>query len=245
MPATAEAPAAVSADALRIGGFVPFSSVDWPGRLAAVVFVQGCPWRCAYCHNPHLQSRESGPGGPTWPELRTWFRRRRGLIDGVVFSGGEPTLDPAVAAAVAEVRADGFQVGLHTAGMYPARLKSLLPLLDWVGLDLKAPLADDALHDRVCGRPASAAPVREALALLRASGVAHECRTTAHPALLDDAALLALADEVAAAGAPRWALQIARPVEGAGLAPVAESYPGAATLAALQARCPGLAVRRG
>lgn len=236
----------VPADALRIGGFVPFSSVDWPGRLAGVVFVQGCPWRCGYCHNPHLQAREQGAAnGPRWPEIRAWLQRRRGLIDGLVFSGGEPTLDPAVVAAVAEVKAAGFAVGLHTAGMYPARLEALLPHLDWVGLDIKAPLHDDALHDRITGRPGSAAPVRESLALLRAAGVDFECRTTAHPAWLDDAALLALGDELAAAGAPPWALQMARPVPGMTLPPMDAAYPAAATQLQLQGRLPQLALRRG
>ncbi len=235
----------VPADALRIGGFVPFSSVDWPGRLAGVVFVQGCPWRCTYCHNTHLQSRDMlADEGPDWAAVRGWLARRRGLIDGLVFSGGEPTLDPAIVAAVAEVKAAGFAVGLHTAGMYPARLEALLPQLEWVGLDIKAPLNDDALHDRITGRPGSAAPVRESLALLRASGVDFECRTTAHPAWLDEAALDALGDELASAGAPHWALQMARPVEGQALPPVDAGYPSAATLGHLRVCVPGLAVRR-
>lgn len=236
----------VPADALRIGGFVPFSSVDWPGQLAGVLFVQGCPWRCGYCHNPHLQPREMPTGpGTDWGAVRAWLQRRRGLIDGLVFSGGEPTLDPAIVAAVAEVKTAGFAVGLHTAGMYPARLEALLPHLDWVGLDIKAPLQDGALHDRITGREGSAVPVRESLALLRASGVDFECRTTAHSAWLDDAALRALGDDLARAGAPPWALQMARPVPGTTLPPLAAGYPAADTWVHLQARVPRLALRRG
>jgi pyruvate formate lyase activating enzyme len=104
---------------------------------------------------------------------------RRGLLDAVVFSGGEPTVQPALADAMREVRAMGFLVGLHTAGIYPDRLRNLLPLVDWVGLDIKAPL--DARYDRVTGRPRSAVSVERSLALVQSSGVSHQLRTTVHP----------------------------------------------------------------
>jgi len=233
--------------ALRIGGLVPFSSVDWPGQFAAVVFVRGCPWRCAYCHNPHLQPRDAEPKGvPDWPGFLTWLRRRKGLLDGVVFSGGEPTLEAALPAAMADVRELGFQVGLHTAGIYPERLQALLPLLDWVGLDIKAPLADGAGHARITGAAGRGhEDVAQSLALLVDSGVALECRTTAHPRLLDEAALLALADEMTAARASRWVLQIYRETGCTnGLEPVGAEYPSAETLARLQARAPGFCIRR-
>ena len=84
---------------LELGGFTPLSTVDWPGRLAAVAFVQGCPWRCNYCHNPELQQR-GRPNGPRWSSVLETLSRRVGLLDGVVFSGGEPTTDPQLAQAV-------------------------------------------------------------------------------------------------------------------------------------------------
>jgi anaerobic ribonucleoside-triphosphate reductase activating protein len=235
---------------LRVGGLTPFTTVDYPGQLAAVVFVQGCPWRCGYCHNPHLQRRPAAAelaaaGIPGWAGLRPWLQRRAGLIDAVVFSGGEPTADPALPQAMAEVRALGLRVGLHTAGMLPQRLQAVLALADWVGLDIKAPLADAALHDRITGVPGSAVPVRRSLAALQASGVDFECRTTAHPALLDDAALRALADELAGAGVGRWALQICRSVGStAALGPVGADYPLPATQAWLQSACAGFTLRR-
>ena len=77
---------------LKVGGYVPFSSTDYPGKLAAVVFVQGCPWRCTYCHNPHLQPRQQPPGSPSWEQIRKRLQGRQGLLDAVVFSGGEATL---------------------------------------------------------------------------------------------------------------------------------------------------------
>jgi pyruvate formate lyase activating enzyme len=144
----------VNPDALTVAGVQAFSSVDFPGRLAAVVFLQGCPWRCGYCHNPELQPRGQGTG-PRWPVLRDWLARRLGRLDGVVFSGGEPTLDPALPAALDELRAMGYALGLHTAGLAPRRLSALLPRLDWVGLDVKAALGDAELHDGITGRRGS------------------------------------------------------------------------------------------
>jgi pyruvate formate lyase activating enzyme len=192
-----------SPDALRVGGFVPLSTADYPGRLAAVVFCQGCPWRCGYCHNPHLLPADARAAW-AWQEILALLERRRGLLDAVVFSGGEPTLQRGLVAAMREVRTLGFKVGLHTAGMYPERLERVLPLCDWVGLDIKASFAR---YDGLTGAAGSARRVRESLNLLVASGVAHECRTTVHCSLhsLDD--LLALADELLVTGVECYVLQ--------------------------------------
>ena len=84
---------------LRIGGVTPFSTTDWPGRLAAVLFLQGCPWRCGYCHNPHLQPA-IGPVARDYPSTLAWLEGRRGLLDAVVFSGGEPTAQAALGPAM-------------------------------------------------------------------------------------------------------------------------------------------------
>ncbi|MBI3069525.1 MAG: 4Fe-4S cluster-binding domain-containing protein, partial [Betaproteobacteria bacterium] len=81
--------AAGARERLRVGGLVPLTTTDYPGRLAAVVFCQGCPWRCGYCHNPHLlPARRTAP--IAWHAVRDFLERRRGLLDAVVFSGGEP-----------------------------------------------------------------------------------------------------------------------------------------------------------
>lgn len=165
--------------ALAVGGLVPFTTIDFPGRLAAVVFCQGCPWRCTYCHNPHLLPR--GEGAMSWPSVLRWLESRRGLLDGVVFSGGEPLLQRSLAAALAEVRALGFATALHTGGAYPERLAGVLPLLDWVGFDVKAPFAEYAPIVGCDG----GGEARTALEMLLASGVAHEIRCTVPPQLAD------------------------------------------------------------
>ena len=191
---------------LKVGGFVPFTTTDYPGKLAAVVFVQGCPWQCAYCHNPHLQPRTENSATP-WHEVLAILKRRKGLLDAIVFSGGEPTLDPALADAIREVRALGFLVGLHTGGAYPRKLAEILPLIDWIGLDVKAQFVD---YERVTGIAGSGEQALTCAEVVIKSGIAHEFRTTVHPDLISDASLLQLAQTLSAMGVQNYALQVFR-----------------------------------
>jgi len=158
---------------LRVGGLTRCSATDYPGRLAAVVYCQGCAWRCGYCHNPELRPTRSDAEIP-WPAVLAFLERRRGLLDAVVFSGGEPTQQSGLAAAMREVKAMGFLVGLHTAGIVPRRLAEVLPLVDWVAMDVKAGFDE---HERLTCVPGSGARARASLELLRASGVAREVHT--------------------------------------------------------------------
>lgn len=191
---------------LRVGGLTPLSTADWPGMLAAVVFCQGCPWRCNYCHNPHLIPPRGNTEIP-WDEVLAFLHRRQGLLDGVVFSGGEPTLQPGLADAMRAVRALGFKVGLHTGGAYPRRLAEVLSLVDWVGLDAKAPFAE---YPRITGVAGSGVPAMASLEHVLASGVAHEIRTTVHPTLLSHADVACLAQELSARGVTRHVIQAFR-----------------------------------
>jgi pyruvate formate lyase activating enzyme len=196
-------PSAPPAKGLQVGGLTPFSATDYPGKLAAVVFVQGCPWRCGYCHNPHLQARTDA-SALDWSAIVARLQRRVGLIDAVVFSGGEPTLDPALEDAIHAVRALGFDVGLHTAGAYPRRLAEVLPLLDWVGIDVKASWER---YDDITQVADSARHARASMAAVLRSGVQHEFRTTIHPGLHSSTDILALATLLSAMGVQRYVLQ--------------------------------------
>ena len=194
------------ASALRLGGLTPLSLTDYPGQLSAVLFCQGCSWSCAYCHNTHLLDAGATPA-LDWAAAQDFLRRRKGLLDAVVFSGGEPTLQDGLADAMRRTRDLGFKVGLHTAGAYPRRFGPLLPLADWVGFDVKAPFAR---YDALTGVPGSGAAARESLSLLLSSGVDCECRTTVHPSLFTAAELAALSASLFALGARRHVLQIFR-----------------------------------
>ncbi len=192
---------------LRVGGLERLSMCDWPGQLAATIFSQGCPWDCPYCHNPHLLPVKGQQEIP-WSEVAAFLRRRRGLLDGVVFSGGEPTLQAALPSAIEEVRAMGYRIGLHTAGPYPGRLAAVLPLVDWVGFDIKAPFAE---YRGITQVPGSGDKALESLRHLLASGVAYEVRTTVHPSLLDEAALDRLLGDLRDLGISDHRIQVFRP----------------------------------
>lgn len=188
---------------LKVGGITPFTATDYPGKLAAVVFVQGCPWQCGYCHNPHLQLRlQKSP--LQWSRVLGLLEKRVGLIDAVVFSGGEPTLDPALPDAIADVRKLGFEVGLHSGGVYPKQLKAVLPLVDWVGLDVKAPFDR---YERITGVADSGQSARTSAEAVLESGVRHEFRTTVHQALLTENDVAELAQTLAGMGVQNYALQ--------------------------------------
>ncbi|GHG54881.1 anaerobic ribonucleoside-triphosphate reductase activating protein [Flavimobilis marinus] len=201
---------AAGADTLTVAGLEPFSSCDWPGHLVATVFLQGCPWQCGYCHNVSIIDPRA-PGEMSWAEVRAVLERRRGLLDGVVFSGGEPTRQAGLAAAMREVRELGYGVALHTGGAYPRRLAEVLPLVDWVGLDIKAP---EAKFAAVTGVANSAKPAFESLRIVLDSGVPLQVRTTLDPTILDDGDVLALRAQLTEAGVRDYVVQSVR-TEGA------------------------------
>ena len=197
---------APDAGGLRIAGLTPYSSIDYPGCLSAVVWIQGCPWRCTYCHNPHLQSR-TAPPQQHWDEVMAFLRKRVGLLDAVVFSGGEATTDRHLAAAMVEAKALGYKIGLHTAGCYPERLRQVLPLLDWVGLDIKTSWQNYA---DLVGVSSAAKSAAAALELVLQSGVAYEIRTTVHPDWLPAPELLTLGRGLKEVGVNNFAVQLYR-----------------------------------
>jgi pyruvate formate lyase activating enzyme len=188
---------------LRVGGATPLSTTDYPGELAAVVFCQGCPWRCGYCHNPHLLSVR-GASEIAWVDVLAFLRRRQGLLDAVVFSGGEPLAQRALADAMRTVKQMGFKVGLHTGGAYPERLAEVLSLVDWIGFDAKAPF--DA-YPLITGALGGGVAAQASARLVIESGVAHEFRTTVHPRQLSAHAVRRLADDLARCGVRHYALQ--------------------------------------
>lgn len=194
------------ASALPIAGLSRLSSCDWPGRLVATVFVQGCPWRCGYCHNQDLIDPRT-PGAIRWSAVTHHLDRRRGLLDGVVFSGGEPTRAPQLAAAMAEVRERGYLVGLHTSGAYPHRLPELLGLVNWVGLDIKG-LPQQYLA--ITERRQAAQQAFDSLDRVLNSGVDYEVRITVDPRYHDAATVTELLVQLQQRGASTVVLQPVR-----------------------------------
>lgn len=190
---------------LAIAGLVPLSTVDWPGHLVATVFLQGCPWACGYCQNVDIIDPTT-PGVMPWQHVLDLLGRRVGLLDGVVFTGGEALRQKELGSAVAQVRDRGFRVGLHTAGPYPRRLASLIGTLDWVGLDIKARRED---YESVVGYDVGQ-KAWDSLEVVLASGVDHEVRTTVHPGAPAAVHLPEILSQLRRKGVHTFALQEAR-----------------------------------
>ncbi|WP_456844418.1 anaerobic ribonucleoside-triphosphate reductase activating protein [Cellulomonas sp. P5_C6] len=195
---------------LAIAGLVPLSSCDWPGRLVATAFLQGCPWRCTYCHNSAILDPRA-PGQVPWRDVLDLLDRRHGLLDGLVFSGGEPTRQSGLVDAARRVRDEGFQVGLHTAGIYPRRLAAVLPHVDWVGLDIKAPAHLYRAITRVGGPTTSADAAFASLRVALDSGVDLQVRTTVDPTVLHPDEVAGLESALRDLGVRDHVLQAARP----------------------------------
>ncbi|HNX68546.1 MAG TPA: anaerobic ribonucleoside-triphosphate reductase activating protein [Candidatus Omnitrophota bacterium] len=201
--------AATGLKTICVAGITPFTTIDFPGRLAGVFYLQGCLWRCRYCYNSEFWPMPSSQGGPLVPleKILHFLDSRKGHLDGIVFSGGEPTVHPELGMWMKTVRDRGYEVGLHTNGMFPDRLASVLPLCRWVGMDIKAPFAK---YEKVTGVKASGEAPRKSAEALIASGVPYEFRTTVHPVILPENEILESAIELAAMGAKNYVLQAFR-----------------------------------
>lgn len=193
---------------MAINGLQKFSLVDYPGKLACVVFFGHCNFRCPFCHNPALVFDPESQGRIALPELADFFARRQGKLEGVVFSGGEPTLEPELASAAGLAREAGFAIRLDTNGSRPATVAALhrAGLLDSLGIDYKAPAAK---YLQVCGADDPDIPenVRRTIEFALQNGIELEIRTTVHRALLDEADLQLMYEELAGLGVKAWMLQ--------------------------------------
>ncbi|MBR1735096.1 MAG: anaerobic ribonucleoside-triphosphate reductase activating protein [Alphaproteobacteria bacterium] len=165
--------------ALLIGGIVSLSTVDYPDNIAFVIFLQGCSWRCKYCHNKHLQSIELSQSLP-WVEILNLLETRKGFVDGVVFSGGEPLIQDILPVAMREVKNMGFKIGLHTGGSLPNMLAKVIPLVDWVGFDVKNVFEE---YEEITGVANSGQMALQSLRMLIESNVNFEVRITMHESL--------------------------------------------------------------
>ena len=194
---------------MNIGGYQPVSLCDFEGHVAAVVFTQGCDFRCPFCHNAALlptkvdSSRLIGE-----EEVLDRLRRRRGKLDAVVVSGGEPTLQPGLPGFLREVRGMGFAAKLDTNGNRPEFLGELMAagLVDFVAMDVKAPRSKYGL---LAGIPVTADRIVESIRIIAGSGVPHEFRTTVAPQFLSPEDLIEIRSMIPPSS--RHKLQVFRP----------------------------------
>ena len=160
---------------MTIGGIQKFSTVDYPGYTVASIFTIGCNMRCGYCHNPELVLPEQYAGAIPEEEIFEFLEKRRGLLDGVAISGGEPTMQEDLSDFIRRCKKIGFLVKLDTNGTNPGVLRELLQenLIDFVAMDIKGPLEK---YSQIAARPIDIDAIRESIDLIRT--VPHEFRTT-------------------------------------------------------------------
>ena len=177
---------------MKIGGLNKFSLSDYPGKVAAVVFTQGCNFRCPFCHNGSLIPGNV-PGSSLIPEEKVFeFLQDRGRqLDGVVVTGGEPTIQPDLTEFIHRIIAMDLLVKLDTNGSRPEVLHKLLKekLMDYIAMDIKAPLG---IYDRLTGVQTPISRIKESIELIARSGIAHEFRTTVVKLLLSPQDLLSI-----------------------------------------------------
>jgi pyruvate formate lyase activating enzyme len=188
---------------VKIAGWQKCSLIDFPGKIAAVIFTQGCNFRCPFCHNPELWSTD-GAGQVDGEEIFNYLEGRRGRLEGIVISGGEPTLQVGLVPFLRRIRAMDFATKLDTNGSRPDVLADLLEkrLLDLVAMDIKHIFSR---YRVACGREVSTESIVESLRLLRGSGLDYELRTTIVPTIHCPEEVKELRKIVA--GAPRFAIQ--------------------------------------
>ncbi|MFO7974357.1 MAG: anaerobic ribonucleoside-triphosphate reductase activating protein [Candidatus Hydrogenedentota bacterium] len=164
---------------MNIAGFDKLSTVDWPGCVSAVVFTPGCTMNCAFCHNRILLGNPTNAGFAVEEVLAT-LKRRQGFLDGLVITGGEPTIQRGLEDFIRAVRELGFGVKLDTNGTRPEVVKHLIAegLLDYVAMDVKAPWNR---YEDVCGAPVNLDAVRATIRCLIEGTIPYEFRTTVLP----------------------------------------------------------------
>jgi len=181
---------------MRIGGFQPFTLSDFPGCVAAIVFSQGCNFRCSYCHNEGLLCSTPDKGALIpQEEVLGYLDQRSGRVKGVVVTGGEPTLQPDLPLFLLRLRSMGLKVKLDTNGSNPQMLSQILleGLVDYVAMDVKAPW--DA-YGRVTGVACDVEAIRQSMRLVQCSGVEHEFRTTRVTPLLSSGDMDRISDQI-------------------------------------------------
>jgi len=196
---------------LLLKGYLPSTLIDWPGKISAVIFVAGCNFRCGFCHNPELVIFDPQEKGLELEPLLEDLKKRKKWLDGVVITGGEPTLYQDLPLLIKKIKALGFLVKLDTNGTNFKMLKDLVSkkLIDYVAMDIKAPLED---YPKTIGvAKFNWQAVKKSVEFLLKDQVDYEFRTTLVPELIGKEELKKIGQWIK--GAKRYYLQPFRPLK--------------------------------
>ncbi len=176
---------------MKLGGLVKFTLIDFPGTPAAIVFTQGCNFRCRYCHNPELVYPHLFTQSVPEEEIWSFLTRRQGTLEGVVVSGGEPTLQADLIAFMSRLKELGYKTKLDTNGSRPEVLRELInkKLVDFIAMDLKAPFEKYA---DITGVEVNSTVLQQSMDLILQSGLGYQFRTTYDKEVLNDNDIAAL-----------------------------------------------------
>ncbi len=168
---------------MKIRGIRKTTLVDYPGKVATTIFTGKCNFRCPYCHNPTLV--EEKPDTDTIPidKFLKFLEERRGKLGAVCITGGEPTLQPDIKQFIEKIKDKDYLVKLDTNGSNPEKLKKLLPTVDYVAMDIKAP---KERYQEVTRSKVDPEKIQRSIDLIKESDVEYEFRTTVAPDLLDE-----------------------------------------------------------
>jgi len=167
-----------------IGGIKKTSLLDYPDKISAIVFTQGCNFNCGYCHNPSLLTSKSKNSIYSTDAFFDFLKKRQGKLDGVVITGGEPTLQPDLKEFIKQIKSLKFLVKLDTNGSRPDIIKDLAAsnLIDYIAMDIKAPLEKYSLITEV---KINTSLIKESIDFIMTSNIDYEFRTTVLPSLLN------------------------------------------------------------
>jgi pyruvate formate lyase activating enzyme len=187
------------------GGIQKHSLIDYPGKLSCVLFTSGCNFNCPYCHNPELATgRLAHPLSLQEKNIYEFLSVRKGFLDGVVISGGEPTLHEDLDSLCGNIRSMGYKIKLDTNGSRPKKLQYLLDqgCIDYVAMDIKTdPFAYCPLIARNCKPETILASIK----IIMEAGIPYEFRTTCVPSLVTPRVVERISKLIQ--GAPLYALQ--------------------------------------
>lgn len=168
---------------LQISGLHKYSFLDYPGKISCVIFVQGCNWKCSYCHNKQLW--EHREGDLTKEEVFKFIEKRKSILEGIVISGGEPTIQTDILSFIKELKQFNLPLKLDTNGSRPDVLETLLPHIDYVAMDIKTCLEENK-YSKVCGEKVNIENIKRSMKLISKTERTYHFRTTLDKSLITE-----------------------------------------------------------
>jgi pyruvate formate lyase activating enzyme len=198
---------------MKIGGFQKFSLIDYPAKFSAIIFTQGCNFRCGFCHNPELVDPKLFTKNIPEQEILDFLKKRRDQLDAVVVTGGEPLLQINLEKFLKKLKKLGYSIKLDTNGSFPKRLEKIIKekLVDYIAMDIKAPIENQnskvksQKYSEITGTNVDTKKILKSINLIMGSGIDYEFRTTIVKSQLTENDILKIGEMIK--GAKLYALQ--------------------------------------